>query len=93
MEGDDLIIAVEARQLFGRPLEARPMQSDKSFPGRGRPWVPPTVTKLAIGTQTKSPVAADQGIAPGLEPRPAATPAMKFGFSIEWSFPLSARTD
>jgi hypothetical protein len=82
--------------------EAQPMKSDRSFHGKGRPWVPPTVTRLAIGTETKSSVAVDQGITPGLggpgaiknaEPQPATTPAMKFGFSVEWSFPLSARTD
>jgi hypothetical protein len=78
------------------------MKSDKQFPGKGRAWEPPTVTKLAIGTETKSPVAVGQGNDPGLsgtgaarnaEPRHPATPASKFGFSLEWSFPLSARTD
>jgi hypothetical protein len=78
------------------------MKSNKPFHGKGRAWVPPTVTKLAVGTETKSPVAVDQGIAPGLggsgatknaEPRLPATPASKFGFALEWSFPLSARTD
>ncbi len=37
------------------------MKSDKQFPGKGRAWEPPTVTKLAIGTETKSPVAVGQG--------------------------------
>jgi hypothetical protein len=73
------------------------MKSDRSFPGKGRPWVAPTVTKLAIGTETKSP-----DVEPGLggsaatknaEPQPPATPATKFGFSLEWSFPLSARAE
>ena len=84
------------------PLEARPMKSDKSLHGKGRAWVPPTVAKLAIGSETKSPVAINQGVEPGrsgadtaptAEPPPAATPASKFGFSLEWSFPLSARVD
>lgn len=78
------------------------MKSNGSFHGKGRAWVPPTITKLAIGTETKSPVAVDQRIGSGLggsdaienaEPRPPATPASKFGFALEWSFPLSARTD
>jgi hypothetical protein len=83
------------------------MKSNKSFHGKGRAWVPPTVTKLAIATETKSPVAVGRGIEPGLsetglsgsgaieniEPRPPATPASKFGFSVEWSFPLSARAE
>jgi hypothetical protein len=83
------------------PLEARPMKSDKPFHGEGRAWVPPTVTKLAIGTETKSPVAINQVAELGLsgsdiknaEPRPPATPASKFGFSLEWAFPLSVRAD
>jgi hypothetical protein len=78
------------------------MKSNRSFHGKGRAWVPPTITKLAIGTETKSPVAVGQRIESGLggsdtiknaEPRPPATPASKFGFALEWSFPLSARTD
>jgi hypothetical protein len=67
------------------------MKSNTSFHGKGRAWVPPTVTKLAIGTETKSPVAV--GAIKNAEPRPPATPASKFGFGLEWSFPLSARTD
>jgi hypothetical protein len=78
------------------------MKSNKPFDGKGRAWVPPTVTKLAIATETKSPVGVGQGIEPELsgsgaiknvEPRPPATPASKFGFSVEWSFPLSARAE
>jgi hypothetical protein len=78
------------------------MKSDRSFQGKRRPWVAPTVAKLAIGTETKSPVATDQKIEPGVgglsaaanaKPQPPATPAMKFGFSLEWSLPLSTRTD
>jgi hypothetical protein len=78
------------------------MKSDKPFHDKGRPWVPPTITKLAVGTETKSPIGVDQGIEPGLsdssairnsEPQAPVTPASKFGFSMEWSFPLSARTD
>jgi hypothetical protein len=77
------------------------MKSNTSFHGKGRAWVPPTITKLAIGTETKSPVAIDQSVEARLssgaikndEPRPPATPASKFGFALEWSFPLTARTD
>jgi hypothetical protein len=78
------------------------MKSNRSFEGKGRPWIPPTITKLAIGTETKSPVAVEQRIEPGrsgsdtvenAEPQPPTTPASKFGFALEWSFPLSAKTD
>jgi hypothetical protein len=77
------------------------MKSDRSLEGKRQPWIPPTVAKLAIGTETKSPV-SDEKIAPGsnesataknAEPQPPATPAMKFGFSLEWSLPLSTRND
>jgi hypothetical protein len=78
------------------------MKSNGSFHGRRRAWIPPTITRLALGTETKSPLAVDQRIESGpggsdtiksIEPRPPATPASKFGFALEWSFPLSARTD
>jgi hypothetical protein len=78
------------------------MTANEPFYGKGGPWVPPTITKLAVGTETKSPVATDQAVETGtngpgatviVEPQPPSTPASKFGFSLEWSFPLSARTD
>lgn len=68
------------------------MKSNDSLHGKGRAWVAPTVTKLAIATETKSPVAVEQRIE-NAEPRAPATPASKFGFGLEWSFPLSTRTD
>jgi hypothetical protein len=66
-----------------------------------RTWTPPSVTRLAIGAHTKSPIPVDagsksgcgsSGTAPASEPLPQA-PAAKFGFSLEWSFPLAVRTD
>ena len=78
------------------------MTADKSIHGKGRPWVPPTITKLAIGTETKSPVEVDQASETGTnssgaiviaEPQAPTSPTLKFGFSLEWSFPLSSRTD
>jgi hypothetical protein len=66
-----------------------------------RTWIPPSVTKLAIQTHTKSPVPVDAGLksgsassgtAPASEPL-AKPPVAKFGFSLEWSFPLAVRTD
>jgi hypothetical protein len=63
--------------------------------GERRAWEPPTVTKLAIGTETKSPpepgLAGSFEATPKPEPQPRRSPGMKFGFSFEWSFPLSAR--
>jgi len=69
------------------------MQSIKSsnvLPGARRKWLPPALTTLAIGTETKS--AGTDGVPDECaEPQPPAAPAAKFGFSFEWSFPLSAR--
>ena len=77
------------------------MKSNRSVHGGERSWVPPTVTKLAIATQTKSPAAVGglelgcggSGSNSVVEPQPPRAPAMKFGFSLEWSFPLAVRTD
>jgi hypothetical protein len=67
----------------------RPMRSDWTGVGKRRAWEPPNVTKLAIGTETKSPFTNGQGE----EPAPPAAPTSKLGFSLEMGFPLSARTD
>jgi len=76
----------------------RPTRSTGPVPSERHPWAPPTVTKLDIATVTKSSAAVrtvdkHQVEATVAEPRPPAAPAMKFGFSFEWSFPLSARTE
>ena len=65
----------------------QPTKSIETGHGTRRAWRPPTVTKLAIGTQTKT-ARAERASA---EPSPAAEPASKFGFSFEMSLPLSAR--
>ena len=78
----------------------RPKRSDSTGAGLRRAWEPPSVTKLAIGAQTKSsPVDAQAAGASApaqgrvAEPSPPAAPASKLGFSIEMGFPLSARTE
>lgn len=67
-----------------------------------RTWIPPSVTKVAIATQTRSPIGVDPGIesersGPGTDsapqPRSSKATAAKFGFSLEWSFPLAVRTE
>ena len=57
---------------------------------RGAPGSPPTVTKLAIGAQTKTRAARGAGAA--AQPPVPAAPESKLGFSFEMSLPLSART-
>jgi hypothetical protein len=77
----------------------RPNTSSKAIPdtnpGTRRAWEPPAITKLAIGTETKS--ARESGRSDGqpksAHPEPPATPATKLGFSFEMAFPLSARID
>jgi hypothetical protein len=66
----------------------RPTKSSGTGLATRRIWQAPAVTKLAIGTQTKS--AGRTEIAP---PQPPAAPGMKLGFAFEWSIPLSARTE
>lgn len=73
--------------------------SSKTAAKARRAWEPPALTKLAIGTETKSSgkkesdaelkSSGDQMAEPGA---PAA-PATKLGFSFEWAFPLSARLE
>ena len=67
----------------------RPMKSERTTANR-RAWEAPTVTKLAIGTETKTPLTKGQGEEPARSRR-RARPA-KLGFSCEMGFPLSART-
>jgi hypothetical protein len=76
------------------------MKSGKTIPQTRRAWVPPSITKLAIGTETRSAGESKQGARSGssgagpsalAEPQPPAAPETKLGFSVEWAFPLSAR--
>jgi hypothetical protein len=55
-------------------------------------WEPPAVTRLVIGTETKSAHQTD-GSAVLPEPSPPTTPATKLGFSFEMALPLAARTE
>jgi hypothetical protein len=66
-----------------------------------RPWKAPTVTKLAIGTETKSNreneriLGSESAVSSqprSAHPQPPAAPATKLGFAFEWAFPLSTRT-
>jgi len=67
----------------------RSKRSNTIRSGQRRTWEAPTVTTVAIVTETKSSAANGQTAQP--EPPPA--PASKLGFSIEMGFPLSARTE
>jgi hypothetical protein len=69
----------------------RPKKSSKVNSATQRAWEPPTVTKLAIGTQTKS--GRDDGQKRRAQPKPPAAPTTKLGFAFEWAFPLSVRTE
>ncbi len=78
----------------------RPMGPSGISPGARRAWEAPTVTKLAIGTETRSSLKSRQHEGSDLSgsgpTRPApqdqpTAPAVKLGFSVEWAFPLSAR--
>lgn len=80
----------------------RLINSSRKTPGIRGGWEPPTVTVLAIGTETKS--VFEKRRSPRSEnsesvhqrlahPKPPAMPATKLGFAFEWSFPLSIRTE
>jgi hypothetical protein len=64
-----------------------------------RAWEPPALTKLAIGTETRSSGNSESEAEPTnsggqlVEPGGPPTPATKLGFSFEWAFPLSARLE
>jgi hypothetical protein len=56
-------------------------------------WDPPAFTELALCAQTRSSDEAMSGAAAPVHPAPPCDPPMaKLGFSLESSFPLSART-
>jgi hypothetical protein len=79
----------------------RPSGSGKtsSSAAEARAWEPPALTKLAIGTETKSSGKNESETEPTssgarrVEPGGPAAPATKLGFSFEWAFPLSARLE
>ena len=76
----------------------QPTKSKTTAKATRRPWQPPALIELPIGSETRAAAAnqrndmgaqaSGQGLA---EPEAPAAPAAKFGFSIEWAFPLSAR--
>ena len=69
-----------------------PIKDGKNAVGPRRAWEPPAVTRLGIGTETKSAPQSDESL--GLPAPPAPTsPATKLGFSFEMALPLSARTE
>jgi hypothetical protein len=67
----------------------RAAESDATRDQR-RAWKAPVITKLAIGAETRSAPASEQGAEPA-QPQPPADPSSKLGFSFEMAFPLSAR--
>lgn len=75
----------------------RPTNSAGAAAGSPKAWVPPALTKLSIGSETRSAperAAAASGPAstdPKDPPKPPAAPSTKLGFALEWAFPLSAR--
>jgi len=66
----------------------RPSKTDKTS-GAKRAWEPPAVSKLPIGSETKSSNKDGQGAQ--RHPAPPGTPKSKLGLSLEMAFPLSAR--
>ncbi len=66
-------------------------KSNKTGAADGRrPWEPPALVEMKIGTQTKSGRDLEDATRPKEPPQPAA-PTTKLGFYFEWGFPLSSR--
>jgi hypothetical protein len=77
----------------------QPTKSKLTANGVRRAWQAPALVELPIRRKTRS-AAANQQQAAGAqtsgeidraEPASPAAPEAKFGFSMEWAFPLSAR--
>jgi len=77
----------------------QPTKSKMTAKGARRAWQAPALVELPIGRETRS-AANDQQQAAGAQtsgqidraaPQSPAAPEAKFGFSMEWAFPLSAR--
>jgi hypothetical protein len=72
------------------------MSADRSKNDEGslsparREWEAPAFTELKIGTETKS---HRESSTPSVQPPLPEAPAAKLGFSIEWAFPLTSRTE
>jgi hypothetical protein len=77
----------------------QPKKSNMTTKAVRRPWQPPALVELPIGRETRSAVenrqeasgARTSGQIDNAYPESPAAPAAKFGFSLEWAFPLSAR--
>jgi hypothetical protein len=85
-----------------QPMKSDMTDSDKTDLATRRAWLPPVLTKLPIGIETKSARQNEHGMGsprPGAGrtshdlPQPPAAPATKLGFALEWAFPLSARME
>lgn len=75
--------------------DMQPSLDDGSPMRRRRAWEAPTIVRLPIDTQTRSPGATAHATDFGSQesPPPPAAPATKLGFAFEMSFPLSVRTE
>ena len=71
-----------------RPNNAAPSASD-ALPD----WEAPAFTKLPIAGRTGSGTNVANDPARAVEPAAPGQPLSKLGFSFEWSFPMSSRSD
>lgn len=74
----------------------RPNKAGPSTSGAHPVWEAPTFTKLPIISRTGSSagsVASDGSSPRVVEPAAPGQPLSKLGFSFEWSFPMSSRSD
>ena len=77
----------------------QPAKPNMTAKGMRRAWQPPALVELPIGRETRSDFENQQkatgaqtpGQIADAHPKSPAAPAAKFGFSLEWAFPLSAQ--
>ena len=67
----------------------RSASQEGSVPPARRPWEPPLLSELSLRADTKS---NREASSPPDHPPPPTAPMAKLGFSLESSFPLSARS-
>jgi hypothetical protein len=73
-------------------MSVKQPSNDEEIPSPTRSaWEVPAFTELKISAETRS--QRDNSTTADQPPLPVAAPAAKLGFSFEWAFPLTTRTE
>ncbi len=71
----------------------RPNNATPSSPDARPNWEAPAFTKVPIASRTGAGTNVATDPARAVEPVAPGQPLSKLGFSFEWSFPMSSRSD